>query len=152
MQGKEQAESLNKDHILAWLDYLHAEVQGRLFDHRHGTVHPELCEPLSRFMQRFGVGHGIPISFADRKTKRIDEACVRAFTEYLRAVEIVRLLTQVCFEKDGDTMQALYAQAFPGVIKAAHKDGVTFGIAQFRASSPPPDATPNTDVDGTVAN
>jgi hypothetical protein len=132
MQGKEQAEALNKDHILAWLDYLHAEVQGRLFDHRHGTVHPELCEPLARFMERFGVGEGVPISFVSRKTKRVEEACIRAFTEYMRAIEAVRVLTRVCFEKDGPTLKALYEEAFPGVIKAAMKEGASFSIVQIR--------------------
>lgn len=140
MQGNEQAESLNKDHIPAWLDYLHAEVQGRLFDHRHGTPHPELCEPLSRFMERFGIAEGIPISFVSRKTKRVGESCVRAFTEYLRAVEAVRLLTRVCFEKDGPTLKAIYEEAFPGVIKAAQKEGVAFTIAQIRDDIRPTDS------------
>jgi hypothetical protein len=137
MQGKERAESLNRDHILAWLDYLHADVRNRFQIHRHGTAHPECCEALLRFMGRFGVGEGIPVSFVSRKTKRVGDACIRAFTEYLRAVEAVRLLTRVCFENDGPTMKALYDEAFPGVIKAAKKEGVSFGIAQIRVDPRP---------------
>jgi hypothetical protein len=152
MESNAHTETLNKDHILAWLDYLHADVQGRLFDHRHRTIHPELCEPLSRFMDRFGISNGIPISFANRKTKRVEEACIRAFTEYLRAIEIVRLLTRVCFETDGDTMKALYEEAFPGVIKAAKKENVLFSIAQLRETSRPSDAQPDPDGKGPRVN
>jgi hypothetical protein len=131
MDDAKKLEKLNKDHILAWLDFLHAEVQGRLFDHRHGTVNPELCDPLAGFAARFGTEIGIPISTTSRKSKKVSEACIRAWTDYLRAVEAVRLLTKLCFEEDATTMKALYEEAMPGVLRAVMKEGVTFGIFQL---------------------
>lgn len=140
-------EQLNKDHILAWLDCLHADVQGRVFEQSHSTVHPELCESLAKFVSRFGPSIGIPITLANRKSKRVSDARVRAYIDYHRAIEMVKLLTQICFEEDGPATEALYKRAFPGVINAAMKDGVSFKIAQLREVSDPPGSQPKCRLD-----